>query len=197
MRRRRIWAAALGVAAVTVTAFASIALAKPFIGTTGDDVINGTDRRDYIAGRLGNDTLNGFGKRDVIAGGRGNDTINAGDGNDIVFAGYDDDTVNGELGNDLIFAQRGVDTINGGPGNDRLWARAPFDVTRQPGEPADTLDGGPGNDRFHVREGEADRVVCGDGYDVVRADFKDDVANDCELVKRRGGRQKPHVKDDD
>ena len=81
--------------------------------------------------------------------------------------------MNGELGNDRIFANRGVDTVNGGPGNDHLWARAPADVTGEPNEPADTLDGGEGNDVFHVRDGEADNVTCGAGYDVVRADRKD------------------------
>jgi Ca2+-binding RTX toxin-like protein len=197
MRRSRTGAAVLGIIAVAVSVFATVAVARPFFGTRGDDVINGTDRRDYIAGRLGNDTLNGFGRGDVISGGWGNDTVNAGDGNDLVFAGPNDDTVSGELGNDRIFAQRGVDNVNGGPGNDDLWALARADVTRQPDEPADTLSGGPGNDVFHVRDGEADHVYCGEDYDIVRADYKDVVANDCELVKRRGGRAKSHTENDD
>ena len=37
-----------------------------FLGTPGDDVINGTERHDYIDGRDGNDTINGFGRWDVI-----------------------------------------------------------------------------------------------------------------------------------
>jgi Ca2+-binding RTX toxin-like protein len=197
MRRRRTGAGVLSVAALAVSVFATVAVAQPFIGTTGDDVITGTDGRDSITGGLGNDTLNGLGRRDFIFGGRGKDTIDAGDGNDLVFAGNNDDTVNGGLGNDRIFAQRGVDNVNGGPGNDDLWALARADVTRQPGEPADTLNGGPGNDVFHVRDGEADHVNCGEDYDVVRADYKDVVANDCELVKRRGGRAKSHTENDD
>src|SRR5690242_10699295 len=191
MRRSRKVALALGICgALAVTAFAAVGVAKPFFGTKGDVVINGTDRHDLILGRAGNDTLNGFGKRDVILAGPGNDTVNAGDGNDLVLGGLGDDTLNGDAGNDRIFAQRGVDTVNGGPGNDDLWALARADVTHQPNEPADTLIGGPGNDTFHVRDGEADNVSCGEGYDVVKADYKDVVANDCELVIRRAAREK-------
>jgi Ca2+-binding RTX toxin-like protein len=186
----------LGIAAVVLSAFATVAIARPFVGTKGDDVINGTDHHDYIAGRPGNDTLNGLGKADLILGGWGNDTVNAGDGNDLVFGGPGDDTLNGDAGNDRIFAQRGVDTVNGGPGNDDLWALARADVTGQPNEPSDTLNGGPGNDVFHVRDGEADQVDCGDGHDVVLADFKDVVANNCEVVKRHAPRARPHTKDD-
>ena len=170
MRRSRKAALVFGVGGVLiVSVFATVAGAKPFFGTRGDDVINGTNRRDLIMGRAGNDTLNGFGRRDVIFGGWGNDTVNAGDGNDLVFGGPGDDTLNGDAGNDRIFAQRGVDTVNGGPGNDT----------------------------FHVRDGEPDHVTCGQGYDVVRADYKDVVANDCELVIRRRAREKSRVENDD
>jgi Ca2+-binding RTX toxin-like protein len=198
MRRRRSRIAALAFAAcvLALSTVAAIAVARPFIGTRGDDVINGTERHDFIFGRAGNDTLNGFGRRDVIFGGYGNDTVNAGDGNDLVFGGPGDDTLNGDGGNDRIFAQRGVDTVNGGAGNDDLWSLARADVTYQVGEPADTLNGGPGNDVFHVRDGEPDHVTCGPGYDVVLADYKDVVANDCELVKRDAARPRAHDKDD-
>ena len=56
----------------------------------------------------------------------------------------------------------------------------------------DTLDGGNGNDRFNVRDGEADRVTCGEGRDKVRADQYDVIVDataegangSCEVVKR-------------
>ena len=182
--RSQIGVVGSAIALVAAGALASVALAQPFVGTDGDDVITGTERHDYMAGRKGNDTLNALGRGDLLLGGSGNDTINTGDGNDLAFGGPDNDTVNGELGNDRMFANRGVDVVTGGPGNDHLWARAPFDVTGEPNEPADTLDGGEGNDVFHVRDGEADNVTCGAGYDVVRADRKDVVAADCEVVKR-------------
>ena len=197
-KRSQIGIVGFAVALVTAGALASVALAQPFFGTGGDDVITGTDHHDYITGRTGNDTLNALGRADLVLGGRGNDTVNTGDGNDLAFGGYDDDSVNGELGNDRVFANRGVDTVTGGPGNDHLWARAPADVTGEPNEPADTLDGGEGNDVFHVRDGEADHVTCGAGYDVVRADRKDVVTADCEVVKRHGPQfNRGHKKDRD
>ena len=128
-------------------------------------------------------------------GGDGADTITVGAdfGPDTTIdadGGPGDDTLNGDAGNDRIFAQRGVDTVHGGPGNDDLWALARADVTGDPNEPADTLDGGPGNDVFHVRDGEPDHVDCGDGHDVVKADYQDVVAANCEVVKRHAPRPK-------
>ena len=97
-KRSQIGIAGFAVALVTAGTLASVALAQPFFGTDGDDVITGTDRHDYITGRKGNDTLNALGRADLVLGGRGNDTVNTGDGNDLGFGGYDDDSVNGELG---------------------------------------------------------------------------------------------------
>jgi Ca2+-binding RTX toxin-like protein len=172
-----------------------------FLGTPGDDLINGTERHDYIEGRAGNDTLNGFGAWDVIRAGDGNDTVNAGPGRDFVFGNFGDDLLNGDDGPDLIAAGRGVDTVNGGEGNDRLWALARADVTGtaagQPNEPADTVNGGPGNDRIHVRDGEADNVDCGEGFDFVLADDKDLVASNCEVLKRQAPRPHDPTEDED
>ena len=180
-----------GAALLTLLLTAALALAGGVMrGTAGDDTITGTDKRDKIRAFKGNDTIKALAGRDRIRAGRGNDGVEAGDGHDIVFSGWGDDTVNGGPGADLIFAQQGADTISGGPGPDRLWALAGVDVTKQAGEPADTLDGGFGNDRFYVRDGEADKVTCGPGFDRVRADYKDVVANDCERLSRHGPRKR-------
>ena len=65
-----------------------------------------------------------------------------------------------------------------------LWALSHYDVTAL-GDPAgDELFGGAGPDRFRVRDGEVDRVHCGEGHDRVLADQYDQVDADCELVKR-------------
>jgi Ca2+-binding RTX toxin-like protein len=56
----------------------------------------------------------------------------------------------------------------------------------------DTLTGGNGNDKFHVRDGEADVITCGDGNDTVLADTLDvisdategNVNGSCEKVVR-------------
>ena len=182
---------AFALAAVSLlTAALAIAATTPINGTKGPDTLTGTDARDRILAGPGNDTVDAKDGRDHVRGGRGDDTVEAGSGRDVVRAGLGDDIANGGPGNDLIYAQRGVDTVNGGQGNDNLWALARKDVTRVVGEPADTVNGGEGNDRIHVRDGEPDTVTCGPGLDGVRADRKDVVAADCEVVKRRSVRKR-------
>ena len=105
-RRSRLAFAAVAAGTLVLALGAAVSIARPFFGTNGDDVINGTDQHDYIVGRAGNDV-------------------------------------------------------------------------------------------FHVRDGEADTVDCGDGNDVVLADFKDKVAANCEVVKRRVPRQHPKPGKDD
>ena len=38
---------------------------------------------------------------------------------------------------------------------------------------------------IHARDGSEDKIACGTGEDTVYADFKDDVAADCEHVLRK------------
>ncbi len=65
-----------------------------YAGTTGPDIINGSDTADdIICGRGGNDTIRGLG---------GHDQLSGGDDNDIVMGGNDGDPI-----------------VSGGPGNDR------------------------------------------------------------------------------
>ena len=93
-----------------------------------------------------------------------------------------------------------MDTTNGGDGNDRLWALARGDV--QPGpngetdQVGDTLDGGAGNDSFRTRDGEVDRITCGEGNDVAFLDLVDVITDataenpngSCERVVRKAQR---------
>jgi Ca2+-binding RTX toxin-like protein len=195
-RRSRFLAAAVTAAAFLLAIGATVTIAKPFFGTSGNDTITGTDRHDYIAARTGDDTVDALGGFDVVLGGRGNDTVHAGAEPDLVLGGRGDDSLYGDDGPDRIFAQQGVDKEYGGEGDDDLWAMARRDVAGDPNEPGDTLDGGPGNDRFRVRDGEPDHVTCGGGFDVVVADFKDVVSADCEVVKRHKAGHRRHGRDE-
>ena len=58
-------------------------------------------------------------------------------------------------------------TIAGGDGEDSLTG----------GPVEDTIDGGPGDDTIDVRDGGADTVDCGEGYDLALADAIDTVTN--------------------
>jgi len=139
-----------------VLAAAPTALAVTFHGTPGDDVLTGTDHRDFIFGEAGADTLSGAG------------------GGDLLFGGYGTDTVSGDEGRDFLWGSRGADSLDGGDGPDWLYA----------GRGTDVLEGGLGNDRLFAGadDGDVDTVDCGDGFDraVIRTG---DVAIDCERVR--------------
>ena len=70
----------------------------------------------------------------------------------------------GGAGRDRLVGGQGNDCLVGGPGHDRL-------------------EGGPGNDTIRARDGVADRVECGTGYDLAVVDRLDRVRG-CERVKR-------------
>ena len=82
-----------------------------------------------------------------------------GDSANRVFARGGDDTVDGGGGNDRLRGGRGDDVLSGDEGDDRL----------RGGQDSDLLDGGDGDDYLNGGgDGrDKDRIVCGDGYDVV------------------------------
>ena len=184
---------ALAATALLVPAGAVLAGPATISGSLGADTLVGTDGPDRIVGLAGNDEVHAKKGGDRVRAGHGADTVYAGRGADRVFGNGGDDELRGGPGRDRLLAQAGVDVLYGGLGNDDLWAQARPDVKGQVGEPSDTLNGGPVNDRFHVRDGEADRVTCGPGFDRVLADHVDITAADCERVRRAA----PHPRADD
>lgn len=109
-----------------------------------------------IVGTRRANTLRGTFRTDALYGRGGNDTLRA-------------------LGRpDFLQGGTGRDRVFGGPGDDRVYG----------GPGADRLDAGPGSDAVYSRDGVADVVRCGTGKDAVRADSRDWVARDCELVER-------------
>jgi Ca2+-binding RTX toxin-like protein len=163
-------------------------------GRGGDDQLTGGEGHDHLFGGSGNDKLNGGDARDHIYGGSGDDTSNGENGNDLMAGGTGNDTQNGGPGNDRIFANLGVDTTTGGDGNDDLWALARGDVQGPNDQTADTLDGGNGNDTFHTRDGEADRITCGEGKDTALLDNVD-VITDATAANPNGSCEKVVRKD--
>lgn len=95
----------------------------------------------------------------VVQGTKGGDELNAGGGADRIFARSGDDSVDGGTGNDKIRGGNGDDALFGGDGKDRL----------RGGQDNDFLDGGEGDDYLNGGgDGrDKDKIVCGDGYDVV------------------------------
>src|ERR1700742_4418124 len=115
------------------------------VGTSGNDVIEGTEKADVIwggpgddkiYGGLGNDIICGGPGDDLIHGGRGNDWIEGGSGTDRVFGDLGDDHLTGGPGNqDEVSGGLGIDTVNGGAGNEDI-VRGDYGYDR--------MDGGPG-----------------------------------------------------
>ncbi len=130
----------------------------------------------------------------VVQGTKAGDELNAGGGADRVFARSGDDQVDGGTGNDRIRGGNGDDALFGGDGKDRL----------RGGQDNDFLDGGEGDDYLNGGgDGrDKDKIVCGDGYDVVvlgrndvvlvevdaSGDVEESEGDDgCEKVKKPGG----------
>ena len=95
----------------------------------------------------------------VVLGTKAGEELTMGDSPNRVFARGGDDTVDGGGGNDRLRGGRGDDLLAGEEGDDRL----------RGGQDSDLLDGGDGDDYLNGGgDGrDKDRVVCGDGYDVV------------------------------
>jgi Ca2+-binding RTX toxin-like protein len=95
----------------------------------------------------------------VVKGSKGDDELTMGSAANRVFARAGDDSVNGGGGNDRLRGGKGDDALFGEGGNDRL----------RGGQDNDLLDGGDGDDYLNGRGdgGDKDRIVCGDGTDVV------------------------------
>ncbi|SDQ13573.1 ExeM/NucH family extracellular endonuclease [Pseudovibrio sp. Tun.PSC04-5.I4] len=79
-------------------------------GTWWDDIISGTEGRDWVWSSYGNDVITTGGASDYIRASAGNDVIDAGAGNDRINAGAGDDVIAGGTGSDSINGGRGFDT---------------------------------------------------------------------------------------
>ncbi len=98
-----------------------------------------------------------------------------------VSAGPGDDRIRGTRKRNVLIGHRGQDTIIAGAGNDVVRGGSGRD-TLNGGAGADELIGGPGNDRIVSRDRARDVVSCGDGFDWVVADERDEISPDCEQV---------------
>jgi Ca2+-binding RTX toxin-like protein len=135
------------------------------MGTERDDVLVGTQLADVIVGLGGNDRLK------ARSPGYVGDTLLGGEGDDILLGGYRGDILKGGSGDDRLIASLSGDWLYGGRGRD-------------------TIQAGGGRDEIYARDGRRDVISCGTNRnraserDQVWADRYDDVARDCELVRR-------------
>lgn len=103
------------------------------VGTSGDDVIHGSENDDDIYGGSGNDVLFGRGGNDNIYGASGNDYIFGDAGLDAIYGGDGDDV--------LSARQEGDDQLFGGNGNDLYYViRTTDSITEGFNQGIDTVD---------------------------------------------------------
>jgi RTX calcium-binding nonapeptide repeat (4 copies) len=135
------------------------------IGTAADQGLHGRGGDDLIRGKGGNDFLTGDAGDDAVLGGSGEDLVEGNRGGDLVVGGSGADRVEGGKGSDALIDGLGRDVFKGGLGNDEI---APPGV-------------GPGPPALYR---QSDSIFCGPGEDRVIAHPLDEVADDCEVVRR-------------
>ena len=145
------------------------------VGTSQNDLRNGTTGDDNIRVGFGNDYVFGFNGDDIIYGEYGNDYL-SGDG----FGNYDSSTGNisvtnedSQVGNDIIYGGWGDDIIFGDRGDDTLYG----------GQGDDTIVGGisstaedSDDDNNEIYGDEGDDIIYGaNGIDIISGGRDDDI----------------------
>jgi Ca2+-binding RTX toxin-like protein len=79
-------------------------------GGSGNDIMAGTGKDNYLQGNAGSDTIDGGAGADSLAGGLGGDVLTGGDGYDYVYGNDDNDTLHlNDAGTDYANCGAGVD----------------------------------------------------------------------------------------
>ncbi|MEX0301069.1 MAG: calcium-binding protein, partial [Leisingera sp.] len=89
-------------------------------GTSGSEILNGTNSSDLIKGFGGDDTLNGSGGKDTLVGGDGDDQLNGDGGHDILRGGSGDNFFSGGAGDDTYQLTGRYDVVETGLGDDLI-----------------------------------------------------------------------------
>lgn len=151
-------------------------LPATIVGTSGNDIIYGTNGADVIVGLGGTDTIYGGNGNDVICGDSENDIIYGGNGDDTIFGGVGDDILSGDNGNDTIHGNNGNDTLTGVNGNDILSGESGNDSLTG-GNGNDVLDGGVNDDALIGNNGN-DTLTGGTGADSFSGGLGSDLNTD-------------------
>jgi Ca2+-binding RTX toxin-like protein len=160
------------------------------VGTSGDDVLEGTSDPDVIVALGGDDTITGLADDDVICAGAGDDTIDAGDGSDVIHGEAGSDTVSfatsagpvtADLGGGGATEPTGTDSFDsienliGSPGADTLTGDGQDNVI-DGGDGADTIYGKGGKDVIEGGSGD-DHLEGGGGNDTIDGGADSDEIN--------------------
>lgn len=153
------------------------------MGNAVNDIIAGTNLRDFQIGKGGDDWMFGNGGNDIMLLGAGNDTSFGGDGKDIIAGGDGDDRLEGEGGDDILLAGGGQNRVVGGDGGDLIIAGDGYDWL-EGNDGNDTIKGGAGGDTINGGLGDDMMTGGADGdtyvFDItgIVADWGHDVISD-------------------
>lgn len=156
----------------------AVASAAVITGSPGGDTLWGTQNADAIRAGGGNDTVLAQRGDDAVFGGGGSDSLFGRGGNDRVKGGPGRDEIYGDdpdssQGNDKVVGGGGNDYVFGGSEQDRVVGGAGSDV----------LVGHFGDDTIVARDGQVDRVDCGNGSDIAFVDREDVIVKGCNVVR--------------
>lgn len=104
---------------------------NPCYGDSDNNVVTGSEDRDFMESYSGDDDIYGYGGDDIAKGALGNDRLFGGAGNDRLFGGDGIDQLYGDSGDDYLCGDGGTSNVYvGGQGNDLIdtglyWAATP------------------------------------------------------------------------
>lgn len=114
-----------------------------FVGSAGNDTVQGEEGNDTLGGSWGYDELHGDEGDDSIGGGPGFDALYGEDGNDTLVGGKGDDDLYGNSGDDVIYGGLGNDYMEGGAGRNLMYGKEGIDhIVTSPDAGPDTVSGG-------------------------------------------------------
>ena len=151
---------------------------NPIPGSSGFDILFGSDKADLMTAYQGNDAAFGGLGDDRIYGGSGDDYLFGAENDDRVFGGTGNDFVGGGDGNDLLFGgdgndtlanQSGDDAMYGGLGDDELFGGFSNSGGTQ------LLFGGDGDDQLRFAQGQSGFADGGAGVDQMAIYWVDNV----------------------
>ncbi len=113
--------------------------------------INGGKYDDLIQGDQGENKLAGLAGDDQVRGGAANDELFGGDGDDLLGGNREDDALFGGSGEDLMRGGDGDDTLQGDKQDDRFFGGSGNDLMIwNNGDGSDFMTGGSGEDKVQV-----------------------------------------------
>jgi hypothetical protein len=165
-------------------------------GTSRRDTIAGTDISDRIRAGGGDDVVDARSGDDCLFGQRHHDVMDAENGNDLLSGGPGRDKMLGNAGADRLRGAAGMDRLFGGGGNDRVTGGAKRDYLTA-GRGNDRLIGGSGRDSLVGDRGN-DRMSGKSGNDILRGNQGSDRINGGkgrDLIIAARGRDRVNVAD--